>query len=87
MVATSSIHLAALSNSDGLANVIAEVAELLPKIAGIKHNNVVDTNFIEARDKSGFIDALYEKSNLGRLADTECDQADAGDQYQAGDER
>ena len=44
---------------DGFANVIAEVAKSLPKAAAIKYEDVVDASFIEALDKSGFIDALY----------------------------
>lgn len=45
---------------DGFANVIAEVAKSLPKAAAVRYEDVVDASFIEALDKSGFIDALYK---------------------------
>ena len=45
---------------DGFANVISEVTKSLPKAAGLKYEDVVDTSIIEKLDKSGFIDALYK---------------------------
>src|SRR2546426_72278 len=45
---------------DGFANVISEVAKQLPKAAGLKYEDGVDTSIIEKLDKSGFIDALYK---------------------------
>ena len=45
---------------DGFANVISEVGKSLPKAAGLKYEDVVDTSIIEKLDKSGFIDALYK---------------------------
>jgi NitT/TauT family transport system substrate-binding protein len=45
---------------DGFANVISEVAKSLPKVAGLKYEDVVDTSIMEKLDKSGFIDALYK---------------------------
>jgi len=45
---------------DGFANVISEVAKSLPKAAGLKYEDVVDTSIMEKLDKSGFIDALYK---------------------------
>ena len=40
--------------------MIAEVTKSLPKAAGIKYQDVVDTDIIETLDKSGFIDGLYK---------------------------
>jgi NitT/TauT family transport system substrate-binding protein len=45
---------------EGFANVISEVAKSLPKAAGLKYEDVVDTSIIEKLDKSGFIDGLYK---------------------------
>jgi NitT/TauT family transport system substrate-binding protein len=45
---------------EGFGNVISEVVKSLPKAAGIKYENVVDTSILEKLDKSGFIDALYK---------------------------
>jgi len=47
-------------NRDGLTNIIAEVAKSVPKAAGLKYEDVVDTSIVEKFDKSGFIDALYK---------------------------
>ena len=45
---------------EGFANVISEVAKTLPKAAGLKYEDVVDTSILEKLDKSGFIDSLYK---------------------------
>jgi ABC-type nitrate/sulfonate/bicarbonate transport system substrate-binding protein len=45
---------------EGFANVISEVVKSLPKAAGIKYEDVVDTSTLEKLDKSGFIDGLYK---------------------------
>jgi NitT/TauT family transport system substrate-binding protein len=45
---------------EGFANVISEVVKSLPKAAGIKYEDVVDTSILEKLDKSGFIDGLYK---------------------------
>src|SRR5215467_5103123 len=45
---------------DGFANVISEVAKSVPKAAGLKYEDVVDTSIMEKLDKSGFIDSLYK---------------------------
>src|SRR6516225_6734779 len=45
---------------EGFANVISEVVKSLPKAAGIKYEDVVDTIILEKLDKSGFIDGLYK---------------------------
>jgi ABC-type nitrate/sulfonate/bicarbonate transport system substrate-binding protein len=45
---------------EGFANVISEVAKSLPKAAGLKYEDVVDTSILEKLDKSGFIDSLYK---------------------------
>jgi hypothetical protein len=49
----------AISKKQGLA-VISEVAKSLPKAAGLKYEDVVDTSIMEKLDKSGFIDTLYK---------------------------
>ena len=36
------------------------ISKSLPKAAGLKYEDVVDTNITENLDKSGFIDALYK---------------------------
>ncbi|HWH76449.1 MAG TPA: ABC transporter substrate-binding protein [Candidatus Binatus sp.] len=47
-------------NRDGLNNIIAEVAKSVPKAAGLKYEDVVDSSIIEKLDKNGFIDGLYK---------------------------
>ncbi|MDP9129315.1 MAG: hypothetical protein M3N35_02935 [Candidatus Binatota bacterium] len=48
--------------------MIAEVTKSLPKVAGIKYQDVGDAGIIETLDKSGFIDGLYKRSVRPRLA-------------------
>jgi len=45
---------------DALTNIIAEVAKSVPKAAGLKYEDVVDSSIVEKFDKSGFIDGLYK---------------------------
>jgi hypothetical protein len=45
---------------DGILTVIAEVAKILPKAAGLKFEDVADNSIIEKLDKSGYIDGLYK---------------------------
>src|SRR5215831_7538895 len=45
---------------DGLQSIIAEVAKVVPKAAGLKLDDVADSSIIEKLDKSGFIDSLYK---------------------------
>jgi NitT/TauT family transport system substrate-binding protein len=45
---------------DGLQSIIAEVAKVVPKAAGLKFDDVADSSIIEKLDKSGFIDSLYK---------------------------
>ena len=47
-------------NRDGLTNIIAEVAKSVPKAAGLKYEDIVDSSIVEKFDKSGFIDSLYK---------------------------
>jgi NitT/TauT family transport system substrate-binding protein len=47
-------------NRDALTNIIAEVAKSVPKAAGLKYEDVVDSSIVEKFDKSGFIDGLYK---------------------------
>ena len=45
---------------DGFANIISEVAKSVPKAAGLRYEDVVDTSILDKLDKSGFIDAQYK---------------------------
>jgi NitT/TauT family transport system substrate-binding protein len=45
---------------EALTNIITEVAKSVPKAAGLKYEDVIDTSILERLDKSGFIDALYK---------------------------
>ena len=43
------------------------ISKSLPKAAGLKYEDVVDTNITENLDKSGFIDALYKLSEFSSV--------------------
>ncbi len=47
-------------NREGIQTIIAEIAKVVPKAAGLKFEDVVDPSIIEALDRSGFIDGLYK---------------------------
>ena len=47
-------------NREGIANILAEVAKIVPKVASLKYEDVADASLIEKLDKNGFIDSLYK---------------------------